>query len=78
MSNNKITGKVISESKEVCTINVNNFEGKSQTKIDVYDKDDNASVGDYIIASKIVNPMKDKKWKLIQILQKVSPNNTST
>ena len=67
---NTIVGKVVTKSKHIITINVLYFNDKENVKIDVYDEDQDASLNDFVKAKKLLDPVKNLDWKLVEIMAK--------
>ena len=75
----QITGQVTyDKSSNICTIKVVNFFGKKNIEIDIYDLNNNAQVGDFVIARELLIPVKGKDWRVTQIAQRSSTSTVNT
>ncbi len=66
-----ISGTVTyNKTPNICTIKVPNFFGKKNIDIEIFDRNNTAGLGDFIVARKIILPQKGKDWRLIQIIRR--------
>jgi len=67
----QIVGTVIyNETPDMCTINVIDFFGKKNIKMEIIDNNNSAKINDIIIAREMLLPVKGKQWRLTQITQR--------
>jgi len=75
----QITGTVTyASAPQLCTVRVVNFFGKSNIDVEIYDLNNNAQVGDFIIARELTIPVKGKSWRVTQIVERAKTSTINT
>lgn len=65
-----ISGKVIFIGKLFCNIKLPIYKGDYNVEVAVYDPDNTCKIGDLILAREMINPVKNYKFKVSQIIQR--------